>query len=353
MRIRTALCCAILVVSAGDTHAVVSRLPISLKHAPCIHPPRELRSRSVPLRCGVASGASRPSTSAPLQRRAILHKLMGQSAGSKPRRSIVQRFFGSTELLLLGMLQVYLGAALAASSFVELYDAYSKVALQYPIITKSLTSGVAYLLGDAIAQKFGDFCGSIDKGRLTRCSIAGLVSHGPQLHFWTTFLEHSGLSLLVMIALDQTFFALYINAAFCICTELLCRRSLVEAFARAKSAALPCLVAGWRFWPFVHLITYSLIPLHMRVLFVDVLEVIWVSILSTCVANSKVRAWHVTNVLMLLSDQCCSRTDLFLRDSLGSQQPGHPLRLFETRSRCGKHRAQPRMALSTIDHWSF
>ena len=54
-----------------------------------------------------------------------------------------------------------------------------------------------------------------------------------------------------------------------------------------QRAALPCLIAGWRFWPLAHLITYTVIPLHLRVLWVDVLEVAWVAILSSCVAGTK------------------------------------------------------------------
>ena len=35
------------------------------------------------------------------------------------------------------------------------------------------------------------------------------------------------------------------------------------------------------FWPFVHLITFSdLVPLQLKVLWVDVMEIVWVAILS-------------------------------------------------------------------------
>ena len=58
----------------------------------------------------------------------------------------------------------------------------------------------------------------------------------------------------------------------------------------ARAAARPCLVAGWKFWPFAHALTYSVVPLHLRVLWVDVLEVAWVAILSKTVARSKASA---------------------------------------------------------------
>lgn len=54
-----------------------------------------------------------------------------------------------------------------------------------------------------------------------------------------------------------------------------------------RAAARPCLVAGWRFWPLAHALTYSVVPLPLRVLWVDVLEIAWVAILSTKVASSQ------------------------------------------------------------------
>ena len=54
-----------------------------------------------------------------------------------------------------------------------------------------------------------------------------------------------------------------------------------------RAAARPCLVAGWRFWPLAHALTYSVVPLPLRVLWVDVLEIAWVAILSTAVASSQ------------------------------------------------------------------
>ncbi|EEF32195.1 conserved hypothetical protein [Ricinus communis] len=39
--------------------------------------------------------------------------------------------------------------------------------------------------------------------------------------------------------------------------------------------------AGWKLWPFAHLITYGVVPVEQRLLWVDCVELIWVTILST------------------------------------------------------------------------
>merc|ERR1719393_982518 len=142
------------------------------------------------------------------------------------------------------------------------YVAYEAAAIGRPLITKAATSGVAYFLGDAVAQRFSPEKRIHDRGRLTRATIAGTVSHGPQLHYWTVFLEKifpaGGLApLLGKIALDQTIFSLYLNAAFCVLTEAIQRKPLGQALRKARAAAWPCLYAGWRFWPLAHALTYS------------------------------------------------------------------------------------------------
>jgi protein Mpv17 len=200
-----------------------------------------------------------------------------------------------------------------------LCSAYSHAALAHPIITKAATSGVAYFLGDLLAQlverkkngaaapaaaaatttasttaKQRSSPFSFDAARVARSTIAGFCSHGPQLHFWCLFLDrfvnpfggHPVLSLPLKILLDQTVFALYINGAYCAVVETLKRSSPRQTWRRVKAAALPSLYSSWRFWPFVHALTYSVVPLHLRVLWVDVVEVLWVSILATCTANA-------------------------------------------------------------------
>ena len=40
------------------------------------------------------------------------------------------------------------------------------------------------------------------------------------------------------------------------------------------------LTTGWKFWPAVHLITYSLIPPRHRVLWINGVDLVWVTFLS-------------------------------------------------------------------------
>ncbi|ONK61358.1 uncharacterized protein A4U43_C08F29050 [Asparagus officinalis] len=50
--------------------------------------------------------------------------------------------------------------------------------------------------------------------------------------------------------------------------------------------------AGWKLWPFVHLVTYGVILIEQRLLWVDCDELIWVTILSSY-SNEKSEARHL------------------------------------------------------------
>ncbi|KAL9380038.1 hypothetical protein Peur_028520 [Populus x canadensis] len=51
-------------------------------------------------------------------------------------------------------------------------------------------------------------------------------------------------------------------------------------FTRAILKVHLCFEAGWKLWPFSHLITYGVIALEQRLLWVDCVELIWVTVLS-------------------------------------------------------------------------
>ena len=42
----------------------------------------------------------------------------------------------------------------------------------------------------------------------------------------------------------------------------------------------PLLKAGWRLWPLAHVVTYFVIPVQHRLLWVDMVELVWVTVLS-------------------------------------------------------------------------
>jgi len=179
---------------------------------------------------------------------------------------------------------------------------YTLAAVSMPVLTKAATSCVSYLGGDLTAQAVEGRrrVGLLDLPRAARNGLLGFFLHGPLLHFWILFLEGpfakllmgSGLTegpllLVAKVALDQTLFAVTINLAYAFIDGILSDQSPSDAWRRSRQVLVPSVVQSWRFWPLVHLISYSpLIPVDLKVLWIDVMEIVWVAILSATVNSA-------------------------------------------------------------------
>lgn len=53
-----------------------------------------------------------------------------------------------------------------------------------------------------------------------------------------------------------------------------------DTAADVQEKLWPILKRAWRFWPFVHLVTYSVIPPTQRILWVNCVDLVWSSILA-------------------------------------------------------------------------
>jgi hypothetical protein len=72
----------------------------------------------------------------------------------------------------------------------EAWGSYSAVLSDSPIATKAATSATVYTIGDVIAQRTqGASMGELDRPRILRSLLAGLIGHGPLSHFWYNNLD--------------------------------------------------------------------------------------------------------------------------------------------------------------------
>jgi protein Mpv17 len=84
---------------------------------------------------------------------------------------------------------------------------------------------------------------------------------------------------------DQTIWSLYLNAMYSFFIGALAFRKPSVVWNDIKTTSWPALKTSWRFWPFVHCISFShAVPLDLKLLWVDVMEIVWVTLLSR-VAN--------------------------------------------------------------------
>ncbi|KAK0590990.1 hypothetical protein LWI29_034139 [Acer saccharum] len=137
--------------------------------------------------------------------------------------------------------------------------AYEEALKTNPVLAKMAISGIVYSIGDWIAQCYeGKPLFDFDSKRMFRSGLVGFTLHG---------------SLIITTNSVRLFFLSKI--------AFLRFESPANTFSELKATFWPMLTAGWKLWPFAHLVTYGVVPLEQRLLWVDCVELIWVTILST------------------------------------------------------------------------
>lgn len=174
------------------------------------------------------------------------------------------------------------------------WDSYTKVLSSNPICTKACTSGAVYAIGDLIAQRTEGGVDDIDQMRVARSMMAGFIGHGPMSHFWYIacdgFFENvlhmtDWWSFIPKIVVDQSFWGPIWNNSYIILLGLMKRESMEKMVSDVKTSTIPLVLSGLKLWPLAHVITYGLIPTENRLLWVDLVEILWVTILATQAAS--------------------------------------------------------------------
>ncbi|KAJ8556164.1 hypothetical protein K7X08_022922 [Anisodus acutangulus] len=165
--------------------------------------------------------------------------------------------------------------------------AYEEALKANPVLAKMAISGIVYSLGDWIAQCYeGKTLLEFDRTRMFRSGLVGFSLHGSLSHYYYQFCEalfpsNDWWVVPAKVAFDQTIWAAIWNSIYFVVLGFLRFESAANIFGELKTTFWPMLTAGWKLWPFAHLITYGVVPLEQRLLWVDCVELVWVTILST------------------------------------------------------------------------
>ncbi|XP_057454881.1 uncharacterized protein LOC130746317 [Lotus japonicus] len=167
------------------------------------------------------------------------------------------------------------------------WTAYEEALKTNPVFAKMVISGVVYSVGDWIAQCFeGKPLFEFDRARMFRSGLVGFTLHGSLSHYYYQFCEelfpYKGWWVVpVKVVFDQTAWSAVWNSIYYTVVGFLRFDSPINIFNELRATFFPMLTAGWKLWPFAHLITYGVVPVEQRLLWVDMVELIWVTILST------------------------------------------------------------------------
>jgi len=168
---------------------------------------------------------------------------------------------------------------------------YERNLAKRPIITKSITGGILYGLGDIMGQKLS---GQTDKKgfdfpRFFRATIFGGVFYPLPAHLHYNFLESLTLRMGISVGkapffkafMEQFVYWSYLsNAYYHAVLGGLQGMNTTQIYDRVSSTLWDTLKAQWVFWIPVQLINFRYVPVRHQLNFVLVVSLVWTSFLS-------------------------------------------------------------------------
>ncbi|CZR56008.1 probable Protein sym-1 [Phialocephala subalpina] len=154
-----------------------------------------------------------------------------------------------------------------------------------PILTQSITTAVLFATGDTMAQQLVEKRGlkNHDIMRSGRMALYGGAVFGPAATTWFKFLQNKvvlrnkNAEILTRVAADQTIFAS--TNLFCFLSSM----AIMEGTSpkdKLEKSYWTALQSNWMIWPFIQVVNFKFVPLHHRVLLVNVISLGWNCYLS-------------------------------------------------------------------------
>lgn len=185
------------------------------------------------------------------------------------------------------------------------WSGYSGALHRRPLATKMATSATLFVVGDVVSQQTTAWMSKLtghaavqpsgletghDWARTFRMMAFGGLCHALFLHYFWGALERAipgrtAARIVAKVLVDQTVGASAFYAIMYHFLAVLEGKTLREGNAVFREKYWATMQACWHVWPFVHLVNFSLVPLHYRVLTSNVVNLGWLALLSF-LANS-------------------------------------------------------------------
>eukprot|EP00803_Ostreobium_quekettii_P008884 evm.model.scf_335EXC.10 EVM.evm.TU.scf_335EXC.10 scf_335EXC:66985-68576(+) len=184
-----------------------------------------------------------------------------------------------------------------SNPFETLWGRYCSSLQRRPLATKSLTSMVGFVAGDMVAQlSTGARVRLVgprkyDLARTFRMAVFGGAIAGPMSHVWFHALDKTVLpnipkhpaAVVLKSAADQLLMAPLGTVIFYTSLKSMEYQAHM-AMPTVKAKLIPTLKINYRFWPLAHLVNFAVVPPPLRILYVNVMSVLWAVILSRIAA---------------------------------------------------------------------
>ena len=157
-----------------------------------------------------------------------------------------------------------------------------------PMVTKAITAAIISALSDVGASQVSGGGGVTARSVMHQFGI-GLVIRGPLVHYFHTFLDRVVFARVMdqsrapvvigKVLIDQFLFAPPFTALYFYVIGLLEDKSLRDVTRKVRRELLDVMKSNWLIWIPANLIGYYAIPLELRVLWGNVVGILWTAIL--------------------------------------------------------------------------
>lgn len=177
---------------------------------------------------------------------------------------------------------------------------YNNALLNSPYKTKMATAGLTYFIADCICQSkvekkdFQDY----SPVRSARQASVGAFFVAPSLHVWHSillpkivkFCSRNVTRILVSVFLNETALASYFISCLLFSFETLKTMSPQAGAQNVQDKFVSVYGASMKFWTGISLINYSIMPVHLRPVFVSCWSMVWQTYVSYASNNKNVEA---------------------------------------------------------------
>ncbi|CAG08513.1 unnamed protein product, partial [Tetraodon nigroviridis] len=172
----------------------------------------------------------------------------------------------------------------------RLLQQYLFLLRKYPILTKSVTSGILTALGNLLSQSLearkkasnDAICGPA----VARYAAYGLFITGPVSHCFYQLMEAlipatDPHCIIKRLLLDRLFFAPGFLLIFYLVMNVLELKGWKELEAKLKGSFWTALKMNWKVWTPFQFVNINFVPVQFRVLFANVVALFWYAYLAS------------------------------------------------------------------------
>ncbi|XP_003451697.1 peroxisomal membrane protein 2 [Oreochromis niloticus] len=181
-----------------------------------------------------------------------------------------------------------------SSVYFRLLQQYLVLLKKYPILTKSVTSGILSALGNLLSQfvearkkaQKGAPVSNIDAAGAARYAIYGLLITGPVSHLFYQLMEvwiptTDQFCVVKRLLLDRLIFAPGFLLLFYFVMNILEAKGWTDFEKKMRRSYWTALKMNWKVWTPFQFINVNFVPVQFRVLFANMIALFWYAYLAS------------------------------------------------------------------------